>query len=297
MNIAIETIGLGKRFGSTWALEDFCIDVPEGSVAGLVGANGAGKTTLIRMLAGLSRPTTGEASVAGRHPADDAEFLASIGYLAQEIPLYSRWTAADHLALGAHMNPRWDETLPLERLRALRIPLDKPVAQLSGGMRSQVALGLALGKRPDVLLLDEPVAALDPLARREFLSSLLAAVADGGLTVLLSSHLVADLERVCDHLIVVGDGRAIVCADTEELLATHKAITAPAAAAKALEQQHHVVSSTRTAREVSAVARREAPIHDPSWRVDDVSLEEVVLAYLAGDAPTVAGELASVSGR
>ena len=193
---AIETRGLGKRYRTNWALRDCTIDVPAGRICGLVGANGAGKTTLMRLLAGLSRPNAGEALVCGRRPdPDDVEFLREVGYLAQEVPLYRRWNADDHLALGAHMNPVWDDEIARERLRLLRIPFDRPIESLSGGMRAQVALALALGKRPRVLLLDEPVAALDPLARREFLSSLAGAVADGDLTVLLSSHLLPDLER------------------------------------------------------------------------------------------------------
>ena len=187
-DFAIQTTDLGKRYGSAWALQHCSIEVPAGHVSGLVGANGAGKTTLMRLLAGLSRPSAGRALVVGRAPADEADFLREIGYLAQEVPLYRRWTAADHLDLGAHMNAVWDGEFARERLRSLRIPLDKPIGSLSGGMRAQVALGLALGKRPSLLLLDEPVAALDPLARHDFLASLAAAVADGGLTVLLSSH-------------------------------------------------------------------------------------------------------------
>jgi ABC-2 type transport system ATP-binding protein len=279
-DLAIETTDLGKRYGSVWALQHCSIEVPVGRVSGLVGANGAGKTTLMRMLAGLSRPTAGEARVAGRPPADHPDFLQDIGYLAQEIPLYGRWNAADHLALGAHMNPRWDETLTRERLASLRIPLDRPMDALSGGMRAQVALAIALGKRPKVLLLDEPVAALDPLARREFLSALAGAVADGDVSVLLSSHLLPDLERVCDHLILIADSQPVICAEIEDLLASHKLLTAPARDTTAIERDHHVLTCTRTAREVSLVVKLNGPVIDPAWRVDDIDLEEIVLAYL-----------------
>src|SRR5690242_2085584 len=210
MTTAIHTEGLGKRYGKKWALSDCTFDVPEGRVCGLVGANGAGKTTLLRMLAGLSNPSTGSAEVAAREPRDSADFLSQIGYLAQEIPMYRRWTATDHIRMGAHLNDRWDSELVTTRLRALRIPLDQRVGTMSGGQRAQVALALALAKRPRVLLLDEPVAALDPLARREFLSSIAAAVADGGVTILLSSHLLADLERVCDHLILLAGARPVI---------------------------------------------------------------------------------------
>jgi ABC-2 type transport system ATP-binding protein len=283
-DLAVETTDLGKRYGKVWALQNCSIEVPTGRVCGLVGANGAGKTTLMRMLAGLSRPTTGRALIAGREPADDPEFLREIGYLAQEVPLYRRWNAADHLALGAHMNPVWDEELTRDRLRSLRIPFDRPMEALSGGMRAQVALALALGKRPRLLLLDEPVAALDPLARHEFLASLAAAVADGGVTVMMSSHLLPDLERVCDHLVLVAEAQPVICGDIEHLLDTHKLLTAAARDTAAIEREHHVVTKTRTPREVSLVVELTGPVIDPAWRVDDLGLEEVVLAYLGEHA-------------
>jgi ABC-2 type transport system ATP-binding protein len=283
---AIETNDLTKRFRSVWALQNCTVAVPEGRVSGLVGANGAGKTTLMRLLAGLSRPTSGRLAVNGRVPADDAEFLAGIGYLAQEVPLYRRWTATDHLALGAHMNRVWDQALTLDRLRRLNIPLDRPIEALSGGMRAQVALALALGKRPRLLLLDEPVAALDPLARREFLASLAAAVAEGELTVLLSSHLLADLERVCDHLILLAAARPVICSEIDDLLATHKLLTAPSRDSKAIERQHQAINVVRTPREVAITVKLTGPVLDPAWEVHDLGLEEIVLAYLSQDAAT-----------
>jgi ABC-2 type transport system ATP-binding protein len=279
-DLAVHTTDLGKRFGSTWALQHCSIEIPAGRVAGLVGANGAGKTTLMRMLAGLSRPSAGTAWVGGRAPTDSEEFLREIGYLAQEVPLYRRWTAADHLALGAHMNPVWDDAFARERLRSLRIPLDKPMEALSGGMRAQVALGLALGKRPSMLLLDEPVAALDPLARHDFLASLAAAVSEGGVTVLLSSHLLPDLERVCDQLVLIADAQPVICSEIDDLLASHKLLSAPPRDITAIEHQHEVLTVTRTPREVSLAVKLNGPFIDPAWRVDDMGLEEIVLAYL-----------------
>jgi ABC-2 type transport system ATP-binding protein len=278
--LAIETIGLGKQFRLTWALRNCSIQLPVGRVSGLVGANGAGKTTLMRLLAGMSRPTAGRALVLGRPPADDRGFLAEVGYLAQEVPLYPRWNAADHLALGAHLNRVWDETLTRDRLRSLNIPLDRPIAALSGGMRAQVALALTLGKRPRLLLLDEPVAALDPLARRQFLASLTAAVAEGDLTVLMSSHLLADLERVCDHLILMAGAQPVVCAEIDDLLASHKLLIAAERDTTAIERQHHVITETRTRREVALTVKLNGPVLDPSWQVHDLGLEDIVLAYL-----------------
>jgi ABC-2 type transport system ATP-binding protein len=277
----IETIGLGKRFGRDWALQDCTFDVPSGSLCALVGGNGAGKTTLLRMLAGLARPTAGSALIDGRPPADDPSFLAGIGYLSQEIPLYRKWTVDDHLRFGAHLNAGWDGGRAVQRLRSLDIPFDRRVEALSGGMRAQLALTLALAKRPHVLLLDEPVAALDPLARRGFLAMLMSSLADEELTVLLSSHLLADLERVSDHLVVLSHGRMAVCGDIDDIVATHKVLTAPTHDTAALERDHDVVQIDRTSRQVSVLARLQGPVADTSWTVDDAGLEEIVLAYLA----------------
>src|SRR6266700_3352396 len=224
---AIQVTGLGKRYGSVWALQDCSVSVPRGHVSALVGPNGAGKTTLLKILAGLSAPSTGEASVLGRVPGQTREFLQSIGYLAQDLPLYKRLSADDHLGLGAHLTRRWDATAARERLAALRIPAGRPVATLSGGQRAQVGLSLALAKRPQVLLLDEPVAALDPLARREFLASLTEAAADGDLSVIVSSHLLHDLERVCDHLILLAASRTQLTGGIEDVLAAHRVLVGP----------------------------------------------------------------------
>ena len=234
----------------------------------------------MRLLAGLSRPTAGRATVAGEMPADNVGFLREIGYLAQEVPLYRRWNANDHLELGRHMNEVWDDALARERLRSLNIPLDRRIESLSGGMRAQVALALALGKRPSVLLLDEPVAALDPFAGREFLSTLAGAVAEHGITVLLSSHLLPDLERVCDHLVLLADSAPVLCADIDELVAEHKLLHAPTRDTALVERDQHVISTTRTARDVSVVVKLEGPIVDPAWTVDDLDLEDIILAYL-----------------
>ena len=257
MSTAIETHELSKRYRRVSALTECTVTVPEGRVCALVGPNGAGKTTLLRMLAGLASPTGGTASVLDGAPRQDPAFLAEIGFLAQEIPLYRRFTAEDHIRIGAHLNPRWDAALARTRLAELRIPLDQRVGTLSGGQRAQVALALTLAKRPRLLLLDEPVAALDPLARRNFLATLTSAVADaaGRLTVVLSSHLVTDLERVCDHLILLAGSRVQLCGDIDTLLAEHR------------------------------VARK----------TENVALEELVLAYMgadesAGERLTTVGE-------
>jgi len=276
----IETTGLGKRYGSTWALQDVTLTVPPGRISALVGANGAGKTTLLRMLAGMATPSAGTITVAGQHPADDVGFLRRISYVAQDMPLYGRWKVADQLKLGTELNENFDDAGARERLRALSIPVDRKVAALSGGMRAQVALALALGKRPDVLLLDEPLAALDPLARRDFLSTVATAVVDRPLTVLLSSHLLPDLERICDHLIVLAGGRLVLADDIDHVLATHRVLTAAARDTTALERVHDVITIQRTPRQVTGVVRVGAAPLEPDWDVTEVSLEEIVLAYL-----------------
>jgi ABC-2 type transport system ATP-binding protein len=293
MSAAISTDALGKRYRKKWALRDCTFEIPAGRICGLVGANGAGKTTLLRLLAGLSRPTSGRAEVAEQIPRDAVEFLGEIGYLAQDVPLYRRWSVADHLLMGAHLNARWDDAAGCDRLRALRIPLEQKVGTLSGGQRAQVALALALAKQPHVLMLDEPVAALDPLARRDFLSTLSEAVADGDLTVILSSHLVADLERVCDHLVVLSEAQTLLAEELDDVLGTHRLLTAPRRDTAALERDHTVLRIEKTPRQVSVWVRLRGPLHDPNWQVSELSLEEIMLAYLGLGASAADGSVLS----
>jgi ABC-2 type transport system ATP-binding protein len=284
---AIETARLGKRYGALWALQDCTVTVPRGRVSALIGPNGAGKTTLLRLLVGLARPSAGTAAILDRAPSQDAAFLAEVGYLAQDVPLYKRLTAQEHIDVGGRLNARWDAAGARERLDRLRVPVDRPVSTLSGGQRAQVGLGLALAKRPSVLLLDEPVAALDPLARREFLAELTTAVAeaDGELTVVLSSHLVHDIEQVCDHMVLLGGAHAQVCDDIEHVLATHRMLTGPRKPAIGRQPGFEVVKATHTASQTRLLARLDAPVLDPAWDVAEVGLEDVVLAYMSRDMP------------
>jgi ABC-2 type transport system ATP-binding protein len=288
----VVTRGLGKRYGSVRALQDCTVSIPEGSVTALIGPNGAGKTTLLQLLAGLSRPSAGEMWVLGRRPAQSVKFLADVGFLAQEAPLYRRLDAEDHLAMGAHLNPRWDAHLARDRLARLRVPMDRAVGTLSGGQRAQVALAMALAKRPSLLLLDEPVAALDPLARREFLASLTESVAEGGLTVVISSHLLLDLERVCDHLVLLNASRTQLCDRIDTQLAEHRVLVGRRQSTAGLGRAHTLVSVLHTPRETTAVVRLSGPVLDPGWEASDISLEELVVAYMAQDSSEAMGPLA-----
>ncbi len=294
--IAIETVSLAKRYGATWGLQDCSIEVPAGSISALVGPNGAGKTTLLRLLMGLRRPTSGEARVLGRAPVQDEDFLASVGFLAQDIPLYRQFSGAEHIRIGAHLNRRWDAAVAEQRLTALRIPLDRPVHSLSGGQRAQIALGLALAKRPRLLLLDEPLAALDPLARREFLTSLADVTVEGEVTVVLSSHLVHDLERVCNHLILLTASRVRLCASIEDVLAAHRVLVGPRRSTAELERLFSVVKATQTERQSRVLARLDGPVLDPAWEVSEVGLEDIILAYMAQDESLTAGSLSIAGG-
>ena len=287
----IETRGLCKRYRRVTALSDCTITVPEGRISALVGPNGAGKTTLLRLLSGLARPTGGEAAVLGGPPRQDPAFLAEVGFLAQEIPLYRQFTAEDHLGIGAHLNPRWDAASARDRLRSLNIPLDRGAGTLSGGQRAQLALALTLAKRPRLLLLDEPVAALDPLARRQFLATLADAVAAGGLTVVLSSHLIFDMERVTDYLILLAASRVQLCGDIDELLSEHQVLVGPRKATAAIEKTRTVVQAVRTPRQTTLLVRGTAPIVDPAWEAAEVGLEEMVLGYMGQEAARAVSHL------
>jgi ABC-2 type transport system ATP-binding protein len=295
--LAIETSELTKQYrrGRVTALRNCSITVPEGRISALIGPNGAGKTTLLRLLCGLSQPTSGTATVLVTMPRQDPAFLSQVGFLAQEMPLYRRMTAEDHIRIGGHLNSRWDADLVRTRLQGLDVPLDQPVGTLSGGQRSQVALGLVLGKRPRLLLLDEPVAALDPLARRHFLQMLTAAVAEaeGSLTVVLSSHLITDLERVCDHIILLAASQVQLCGDTDELLAAHKVLVGPKKDTSALEKVHRVIQETTAGRQSTLLVRLGGPLADPDYQAEDISLEEMVLAYMDARTPAYSGLRAS----
>jgi ABC-2 type transport system ATP-binding protein len=278
---ALQTEGLGKRYGSKWALRDCTLDVPEGTVTALVGPNGAGKTTLLQLAVGLLRPSTGGVRVLGRSPQDDAgELLPRIGFVAQEHPLHKGFTIGETLRLGRELNPSWDDAVARERIQRLELPLTQKVGKLSGGQQAQVALTLALAKRPELLLLDEPIASLDPLARREFLNTVMEAVSETGMTVVLSSHIVADLERVCDHLVILSEAHAQLAGAIDEILASHRLLTGPRSDPATIARVHQVIRASHTERQTSLLVRANGHVYDACWELHEVDLEEIVLAYL-----------------
>ena len=253
---------------------------------GLVGPNGAGKTTLLQLAVGLLRPTSGSIEVLGDRPAEGPDQLGRVGFVAQDTPNYSALSVGDHLELGAWINPTWDREMAERRIRELGLDPRQRAGKLSGGQRAQLALTLAVAKRPELLVLDEPVASLDPLAPAQFLKHLMEAVAEHELSVVLSSHLVADLERVCDYLIVLASSRVQIAGEADELLATHHRLTGARRDPDDLPSNQQVIESSHTDRQSTFIVRSDGPILDPSWSVEQLSLEDLVLAYMrrAGDA-------------
>ncbi len=280
MSAVLEADGLGKRYGRRWALQDCSLEIPAGQVAGLVGPNGAGKTTLLHLAVGLLRPSAGAVAVLGEPVTAAPEQLARVGFVAQQTPAYATLSVADHLRLGAHLNRGWDAQLAGERIRRLGLDPAQRAGRLSGGQRAQLALTLAVAKRPELLLLDEPVASLDPLARREFMQDLMEIVAEHEVGVVLSSHLLADLERVCDHLVLLAASHVQLAGEVDELLATHRRLTGPRRDPTTLPAGQQVIEATHTERQSTLVVHSRQPVHDPAWTVEEVGLEDLVLAYM-----------------
>ncbi|MBG6064340.1 ABC transporter ATP-binding protein [Micromonospora ureilytica] len=280
MDIVLETEQLGKRYGKAWALQDCSLRLPAGRVAALVGPNGAGKSTLLHLAVGLLRPDAGTVRVFGRMPYDNVAVLSEVGFVAQDTPLYRDFTADELFTMGAKLNRRFDTALAHRRLAQIGIPRDKPVGKLSGGQRAQVALALAMAKRPRLLLLDEPVASIDPLARREFLQTLMGVVAETGTTVLLSSHILADLERTCDHLIVLHASKVKLTGDVSALLAEHRQLVGPRDDRPLPAGIAQVIRAEHTDRQSTLLVRTNATLRDSAWEAYDVTLEDLILAYL-----------------
>lgn len=287
----LDTDRLGKRYGRRWALSECSLAIPAGKVVGLVGPNGAGKTTLLHLAVGLLAPTSGSVTVLGDRPAGSPVQLARVGFVAQDTPLYAGLTVAQHLQMGAWLNPSWEAELARNRVATLGLDPRQRAGSLSGGQRAQLALTLAVAKRPRLLILDEPVASLDPLARREFLDDLMEVVGVQAVSVVLSSHLLSDLERVCDYLVVLAASRVQVAGDVDRLLASHFRLSGVALEPARLPAGVQVVAQARTGGQVSLLVRGDSPPPDPAWTVEPVDLDDLVLAYMSEARNAEAGRL------
>ncbi len=276
----VEATGLGKRYGSTWALRECSLAIPAGHVAALVGPNGAGKSTLMNLAVGLAAPSAGSITVLGGRPAGSPAALDGIAFVAQDTPLYKNLSAADMLHLTRNLNRRFDQASAEVRLAELGIPLKRKAGRLSGGQQVQLALTLALGRRPRLLVLDEPVAMLDPVARHDFMATVLTAAAEDGVSVLLSSHVLVELERVADYLILLSQGRVQVAGEVDDLLASHRLLTGPAAEVDSYSDRP-VVHVRRAHAQAHLLVRAGAEDRVPQgWEAHPVGLEELALAYL-----------------
>ena len=279
MTAVLEAAGLGKQYGRRWALRDCTLSIPAGKVVGLVGPNGAGKTTLLHLAVGLLEPTAGTIEVldaARRRTRRNSDGLAS----SPRTPDLRGLLVADHLHLGGWLNPGWNREQADRRIEQLGLDPPQRAGKLSGGQRAQLALTLAIAKRPELLILDEPVASLDPVARRDFLRGLMEVVAEHGVSVVLSSHLVADLERVCDYLVVLVDSRVQVAGEIEQLLASHHRLIGPRRDPNTLPANQEVIEAIHADRQSTLIVRTDDPIHDPAWTVEQLSMEDLVLAYM-----------------
>ena len=277
----LQAEGLSKRYGRREALTDCTLAIPPGRVVGLVGPNGAGKTTLLHIAVGLLSPTAGNIEVLRAHPASGPVQLAKVGFVAQDAPTYAGLSIADHLRFGAHTNPGWDQQVADDRITKLGLDPSQKAGKLSGGQRAQLALTIAIAKRPELLILDEPVASLDPLARREFLQGLMAYIAEHEASVILASHLISDLERVCDYLIVLVASRVRVTGEVEDLLASHYRLTGPRRDPADLPPGAEVIEESHTDRQSTLIVHSTTPIDDPSFTVEQITLEDLVLAYMS----------------
>jgi ABC-2 type transport system ATP-binding protein len=276
----LEAQRLGKRYGKSWALRDCTVSVPSGRVVALVGPNGAGKSTLLNMAVGLSTATEGQLVVVGDAEPGSSDALDRIAFVAQDTPLYPNLSVADTLRLVSSLSRAWDEPNARRRLDDLGIPLNRKVGKLSGGQHAQVALAVALARHPELLILDEPLARLDPLARHDFMAALMGSVAADGVSVLLSSHVVSELERVCDYLIVLASGRVQVAGDVDELLATHHVLTGPTTQVDVINEHYDVVLERRADRQSVLLVRGSATQSPLGWQLAPTNLEELVLSYL-----------------
>ncbi|MEU1664150.1 ABC transporter ATP-binding protein [Streptomyces sparsogenes] len=285
---ALEATGLGKKYRRGWALRDVSFRLPAGRICALVGPNGSGKSTLLSLAADLLAPTTGTVRVFGADPRA-AEARRRVAFVAQDKPLYPRFTVAETLRLGRELNPGWDQAAAERFVAEAEVELTARVGSLSGGQRTCVALALALGKRADLLLLDEPMSDQDPLRRHRTMGALMAEAAEHGTSVVISTHVLAELDGVCDYLLLVGGGRIRLAGETDALQSAHRLVTGPRSThgtTPAEIARHTVVETRTTGRQLTALIRPQGAPAEDGWIVREPTLEEVLLGYLrAPDAP------------
>jgi len=296
MTALLEARDVSKRFRKREALSQCTLSIPTGKVVGLVGPNGAGKSTLLNLAVGLSRPSAGSIEVFGEAPSDSPAHLRRLGFVAQDHPICANLTVGEHLKLGAKLNPNWDAKLAHARIRTLGLDERQRADKLSGGQRAQLSLTFALAKRPEALIFDEPVASLDPLARREFLETMMETVAESGVSAILSSHLVSDVERVCDFLVILVASRVVLVGDVDDIVMTHHRLVGPASDGAPQLDNQEIIRSYRVGRQDELIVRSLGPVLDSAWIIEPLSLEDIVLAYMGrgqrdGDVAVAVEEL------
>ena len=270
---------LGKRFRREWGLRGLSLEIPPGAIVGLAGPNGAGKSTLLALATGLLAPTEGTISILGRDPLRDPGILADVGFVAQGAPLYRSFTVAETITYARKTNVRWDDEIVDQLLT--RIDSSTKVGSLSEGDRARLALAIMLGKRPQLVLMDEPFASLDPLAGRELLQLLMDGVAETEATVVIASHVISDIERVCDHIVLLTGGAVRLEGSVEELLESHRLLTGPRRPLGSIRGVREIVRERYSGRQLTLLTVVDGPIADASWRVERVGLEDLLLAYMA----------------
>jgi ABC-2 type transport system ATP-binding protein len=274
--------GLTKLYGRHPGLTDADLDIPAGRVVGLVGPNGAGKSTLLGLTCGLIEPTSGSIEVLGTRPAVNAAQLAKVGFVAQDTPVYAGLSVADHLRLGARLNKSWDDQLARRRIQQVGLNLAQKAGRLSGGQRAQLALTIAAAKRPQLLIFDEPVAALDPLARRQFLQNLMEFVSELAVTVVLSSHLLSDIERICDYLVLLASSKVQLAGEVDDLVSSHFRLVGPRNELEALPPEIEVITAEHSGQQSTLIVRRTSttPIPQSFQNAEHIDLEDLALAYM-----------------
>lgn len=283
---AISASGLNVCYRRRRALIDCTLEVPEGRITAVVGINGAGKTTLLNCLVGLVRPSSGQATVLGGLAVGSAEARQRVSFVAQDSPLYGNLTVSSMLSLTECLNRDFDHSQARRRFDQLELPENRKIGELSFGQQAQISLTLALARRPDLLIMDEPLARLDPIARKDFMRLVLSTAVNDGVSVMLSSHVVAELEPVADYLVLIHEGRVLIAEEIDTFLARHFVLTGPVDRIPILEQYGLVLGIRKAARQAKALLRNDSfTVEIPDgWEREEVFLEELLLTYLGGDA-------------